>query len=122
MDPNSNADADTSLLSRLDEVMLRLDRLSETVELLVEQRTIKEWYTTAEVARFLGKAEFTVREWCRLGRVEADKRRCGRGRSQEWIVSHDELTRIRNEGLLPAPVRRFSPVRTRVPRRHPQRP
>src|SRR5438105_14904784 len=81
--------------------MRRLDRLSETLESLVEQRTVKHWYTTAEVARLLGKPEFTVREWCRLGRVEADKRPCGRGRSRDWIVSHDELTRIRNEGLLP---------------------
>lgn len=76
--------------------------MNETVALLVEQRAEKDWYTTAELARLLNKAEFTVREWCRLGRVDADKRPCGRGRSQEWIVSHDELTRIRNDGLLPA--------------------
>jgi hypothetical protein len=67
----------------------------------VEQRTVKDWYTTAEVAKLLSKAEFTVREWCRLGRVQAQKKRCGRGISSEWIISHEELTRIRNEGLLP---------------------
>jgi len=55
----------------------------------------------------LGKAEFTVREWCRQGRVEAGKRPCGRGRSREWTVSHKELTRLRNEGLLPLPYRRL---------------
>jgi hypothetical protein len=43
-----------------------------------------------------------VREWCRLGRVAASERACGRGKFQEWIVSHEELTRLRNEGLLPA--------------------
>jgi len=57
--------------------------------------------TTHEVAKVVGKAEFTVREWCRLGRVAASKRACGRGKFQEWIVSHEELTRLRNEGLLP---------------------
>ena len=62
---------------------------------------MKDWYTVAEVAEILGKAEFTVREWCRLGRVYASKRACGRGTSQEWIIAHEELTRIRNEGLLP---------------------
>ncbi len=29
------------------------------------------------------------------------KRACGRGVSLEWIISHQELARIRNEGLLP---------------------
>jgi hypothetical protein len=51
---------------------------------------VKEWYSTAEVAAILGRAEFTVREWCRLGRVRAEKKKCGRGPASEWIVSHAE--------------------------------
>ncbi len=79
----------------------RMDRIEQLLQSFVEQQTIKDYYTTGEVAQILGKAEFTVREWCRLGRVYAEKRPCGRGRAKEWIVSHQELTRIRNEGLLP---------------------
>ena len=79
----------------------RLDRIESLLRSLIEQRTVKEFYTPAEVAQILNRAEWTVREWCRLGRVNAEKRPCGRGRSQEWIVSHAELGRIRNEGLLP---------------------
>jgi hypothetical protein len=86
---------------QLDAVEQRLERIEAALQQLVEQRTTREWYTTAELAQLLDKAEFTIREWCRLGRVRADKRRCGRGRSQEWIISHAELERIRNEGLLP---------------------
>lgn len=82
----------------------RLARIEQTLDLLVQQRTIKEWYSTAEVAKLLGKAEFTVREWCRLGRVHAQKKKSGRGVASEWIISHEELTRIRNEGLLPEPM------------------
>ena len=52
----------------------RLRRIEDTLALLVAQRTVKDWYTTAEVAGLLGKAEFTVREWCRRGRIRADKR------------------------------------------------
>jgi len=81
----------------------RLERIESLLESLVEQRTVKDWYSTTEVARILGKAEFTVREWCRLGRVRAQKKQCGRGISSEWIISHEELTRVRNEGLLPDP-------------------
>ncbi len=76
-------------------------QIGEIHALMVGQRKIQDFYSTAEVAEALGKAEFTVREWCRHGRVRAEKRPCGRGTSQEWMISHDELTRIRNEGLLP---------------------
>jgi transposase len=79
----------------------RLERIEEVLRALVEQRTVKEWYSTAEAAKILGKAEWTVREWCRLGRVNADKRPYGRGKSLEWIISYSEIERIRNEGLLP---------------------
>ena len=86
---------------QLDDLKTRLARIEQTLDLLVQQRTIKDWYSTAEVAQLLGKAEFTVREWCRLGRVHAEKKKAGRGVASEWIVSHAELTRIRNDGLLP---------------------
>ena len=79
----------------------RLDRVEKLLVVLVERQTVKDWYTTAEVAAIVGKAEFTVREWCRLGRVNAQKRRSGRGRSREWVLSHAELLRIQREGLLP---------------------
>jgi Helix-turn-helix domain len=86
---------------QLDDLTSRLARIEQTLDLLVQQRTIKDWYSTAEVAQLLGKAEFTVREWCRLGRVKATKKKCGRGVAGEWVISHEELTRVRNEGLLP---------------------
>lgn len=88
---------------KLDDLTTRLARIEQALDLLVQQRTVKEWYSTAEVAKLLGKAEFTVREWCRLGRVKAEKKKCGRGVASEWIISHEELTRVRNEGLLPEP-------------------
>jgi hypothetical protein len=82
-------------------ILERLERIESALQALVSQRMIKEYYSTAEVAQILGKAEFTVREWCRLGRIWAEKRPCGRGRTKEWMISHEELTRVRNEGLLP---------------------
>ena len=81
----------------------RLLMIEIVLEMLVEQRTEKDWYSSKEVAVLLGKVGFTVREWCRLGRVRAEKRPAGRGRHREWMISHDELTRIKNEGLLPLP-------------------
>lgn len=80
----------------------RLDRIEDALRRLLQERTVQTYYSTADVAQHLGKAEFTVREWCRLGRIRAEKRRCGRGHAQEWMVSHTELERIRSEGLLPS--------------------
>lgn len=79
----------------------RLDRIESMLASLVERQTVKDWYTTAEVAKMLGRAEYTVREWCRQGRIRARKKPCGRGRSGEWLVSHEETVRLRSEGLLP---------------------
>ena len=84
-----------------DELNQRLDRIEGLLAVLVNQEPPKEYYSTAEVAEILHRAEFTVREWCRLGRIWAEKRQSGRGRSKEWMISHEELLRIRNEGLLP---------------------
>jgi hypothetical protein len=79
----------------------QLSRMQAMLASLVEQQKIKDWYTTDELARLTGKAEFTVREWCRLGRIHAQKRRSGRGAYAAWVISHDEWQRYQREGLLP---------------------
>ena len=79
----------------------RLDRIEDVLRQLTRERVVQEYYSTAEVAQILGKAEFTVREWCRGRRIHAQKRACGRGNAKEWMISHDELERIKAEGLLP---------------------
>jgi hypothetical protein len=84
------------------EQLFRIERL---LAVLVERPAVKDWYTTGEVARVVGKAEFTVREWCRLGRVRAEKRMSGRGAFTAYVVSHAELLRYQREGLLPSKAR-----------------
>lgn len=79
--------------------------LAEIHAMLANRQPQKDWYTVRELAELLERSEFTVREWCRLERVNASKRACGRGNSTEWIVSAEELKRIQNEGLLP--IRKF---------------
>ena len=86
---------------RLDSIDRRLEKLEALLNQLVQQRAVKDWYSVPEAAHLLGRAEFTVREWCRLGRVCAEKRFSGRGKYQSWVISHAELLRIQREGLLP---------------------
>lgn len=90
-----------AMTDRIEQVLERLGKVESALTLLIQQRTIKDWYTTAEVAALLGKAEFTVREWCRLSRVNSEKMNSGRGKFQAWVISHQELLRIQREGLLP---------------------
>jgi hypothetical protein len=86
-----------------DELRVIIERLERLEQLIVSQRSIKDWYSTTEIGEILGRSPYTVREWCRHGEVSAVKRRRGRGAAKEWMISHAELERIRNEGLLPLP-------------------
>ena len=87
-------------MSELEEILVRLSRIEE---LLTSQVTTpqKDWYSVPEAAEILGKAIWTVREWCRLGRINCKKRVSGRGISSEWSISAEEIKRIQNEGLFP---------------------
>jgi Helix-turn-helix domain len=78
----------------------RLDKIEGLLSVLVERQTLKDYYSTDEFARIVGKAEFTVREWARLGRINAKKRKSGRGAFAAWVISHQELQRYQREGLL----------------------
>lgn len=113
--------ADAAVAHRLEPVLNALrqletqnartaELLSDIHEWLLERRPRKQWYSPAEAAEILGKSAFTVREWCRLNRINARKRPTGRGDAQEWEISDEEIERIKNHGLLPTP----------TPYRHPK--
>jgi hypothetical protein len=101
-------------MSEFSEIVRRLDGIEAMLETLLRQHTVKDFYSTTEIAELLGKAEFTVREWCRLGRIRAQKRLSGRGPHSSWVISHEELVRLRREGLFPTERPITVPV-TRLP-------
>jgi hypothetical protein len=79
----------------------RLETIEAMLRALVERQQTREYYSVEEFARIVGRAEFTVREWCRLGRIHADKKDSGRGAHASWVISHEELLRFQREGLIP---------------------
>jgi len=78
----------------------RLERIESMLTVLVLRQTVKDFYEIEEFARIVGRSEFTCREWCRNGRIQAHKRQSGRGAFLAWCISHQELVRYQREGLL----------------------
>ena len=92
----------TDPLLKLNEVIYRLGRLEELVtEAIKQQAPSKEFYAVEEFAKLVDLSPYTVREHCRLGRLNATKSAGGRGGIPEWRIPHAELVRYRNHGLLP---------------------
>ena len=79
----------------------RLEKIEAILIVLADRQTIKEFYEIEEFAKLVGKSCFTCREWCRLGRIRADKKLSGRGAYARWVVPHTELLRYQKEGILP---------------------
>ncbi len=80
----------------------RLQRIETLLTELVERQPSHGWYSVEQFSRIVGRAEFTCREWCRLGRIQARKKESGRGAYAAWAISHEELQRYQREGLLRA--------------------
>lgn len=83
------------------EVLTRLERIEIALDEIRQQRAVRDHYSVEEFAKIVCRAEFTVREWCRNHRLNATKKATGRGRTFEWVISHDELLRYQRDGLLP---------------------
>ncbi len=70
--------------------------LAEVRSLIAGEQT-KEWYTTDELAKALGKSGFTVREkWCNAGRIDAEKDQA----SGKWHIPGHEYRRLVSGGSL----------------------
>lgn len=79
----------------------RLERIETMLATLLEVQQVREWYSVDEFARLVNRSEFTCREWCRHGRIYAEKKVSGRGAHTAWAISHGELLRFQREGLRP---------------------
>lgn len=62
----------------------------------------REYYSVPEFAAHVERGEYTVREWCRMARIHAEKCDSGRGEAKSWKIPAAELQRYRDHGLLPA--------------------
>jgi hypothetical protein len=98
---------ETDILSDISERLVRIEAALSWIYHQQSLTAVKEYYTTAEFASLVGRAEYTCREWARTGRIRAQKRYDGHGRHKSWVISHEELVRFRREGLRPEILTRF---------------
>lgn len=90
----------SNIEDRLRLVQDMLARLQTSVTAFPEA-TLPDALTVNQAARLLERRPYTVREWCRLGRINAHRALSGRGPYSDWRISREEISRIRAEGLLP---------------------
>ncbi len=69
-------------------------QLAEVVQLLRDQKTVKERYTVDEAAERTPYQPYTLRRACREKRIEATK-----GPDGQWRIPHDVVVMIQNDGL-----------------------
>jgi len=81
----------------------RLEKIEAMLVVLVTRAAVRDWYSIEEFARIVDRAELTCREWCRHGRIQAEKKISGRGAHASWVISHAELLRYQRDGLLRRP-------------------
>jgi hypothetical protein len=79
----------------------RLENIERLLGQLVTKTMVKSWYSVEEFALLVGRTSFTCREWCRLGRINAEKTLTQTGSATMWSISHEEYLRYQREGLLP---------------------
>jgi transposase len=89
------------LLSNQKEIQQRLEAvegLMAEIKKSLLSSTVRDSYTVEQAAKRLGKAEWTVRQWCNKGLVPGAQKVHGRGRQGEWRVPHEALVRLETEG------------------------
>ena len=77
----------------------KLDRIEGILATLVERQVVKDWYSTEESRRI--SARPSSRSANGAGWAgSAKKQGSGRGAHAAWVISHQELLRYREQGLL----------------------
>ncbi len=88
-------------LVSLESTVSTIEQCVSTNDLPAMQPMARSYYSVPEFANQVGRGEYTVREWCRLARINAEKCDSGRGEAKSWKIPAEELQRYRDHGLLP---------------------
>src|SRR5271154_2308098 len=85
----------------LDILKAHTDEIDRKLERLASRPVERASYTVEEIAVMESRAPYTVREWCRLGQLRAEKTGTQSGPHARWTIPAAEYSRFQREGLLP---------------------
>ncbi len=92
--------AEAMILQSLYAIERQVAELSGQLEAMKDVSTttsLKDWYTTSELAQAMGVAGYTVRErWCNQGRIVCEKDPA----TGKWRIPGHEYDRLRRGGRL----------------------
>ena len=91
----------TDVLAELSRSLASIDEKLQQPGETAQPAFEREFYSIVEFAELVGKSAYTVREWCRLERIHAEKCDSGRGDAKAWKIAVAELARYHDHGLLP---------------------
>jgi hypothetical protein len=81
------------------------EEIDRKLERLASRPVERASYTVEEIAAMESRSPYTVREWCRLGQLRAEKTATQSGPHARWTIPAAEYSRFQREGLLPLPKR-----------------
>ncbi len=95
---NSNHETDQVLqaISGLErQVVFLCSEIATLKQLLNDSDSLKDWYSTADVAELMNVSQYTVQErWCNCGRIRCEKD----PESGKWRIPGTEFERLRRGG------------------------
>lgn len=79
------------------QVVFLSSEVAELRRLLNDRKSVKDWYTTADLAAVMGVSRYTVQErWCNSGRISCEKD----PETGKWRIPGTEYERLRRGGKL----------------------
>ncbi len=82
-------------LSALERQVAELSGQLEEMKDVSQTASVKDWYTTGELAQAMGVTGHTIRErWCNQGRIECEKDPA----TGKWRIPGREFERLRRGG------------------------
>jgi len=82
-------------LSTLENQVSELSGQIEAMKDISQAASVKDWYTTGELAQAMGVTGHTVRErWCNQGRIKCEKEPA----TGKWRIPGHEFERLRRGG------------------------
>lgn len=92
-------DQNETLEEKVEQLTELVRKCYSCLEVLMLKQT-RTHYTVKEFAKVTGWSEYQIREWCKEGKIQAEKTKERRGAHTCWRIPHEERIRLTRESAL----------------------